>query len=289
MTAPPRTVSSRVTAVPMGKLSWIAIGLASAVGFAAFFWPFIAAPESAVVAHSTDAPWVFAAAIPLVLLVVLAQINEGGMNAKAVAMLGVLAAVIAILRPLGAGHAGLEPIWVILILGGRAFGPGFGFSLGSISLLASALLTGGVGPWLPFQMLAASWVGLGAGLLPPLRGRYEIAMLAAYGAVASFAYGLLLNLWLWPFLAESSQIAFLPGAPITDNFVRWFAFTLATSLGFDIPRAILTTTLIIVIGHPVLIALRRAGRRAAFTAPVHLVELEQQSKQKLPALRDHPC
>ncbi len=267
------TSASRVTAVPMGPLSWIAIGLASIVGATAFFWPFIAAPESAVVAHSTDAPWIFAAAIPLVLFVVLAQVTEGGMNAKAIAMLGVLAAVIAILRPLGAGHAGLEPIWVILILGGRAFGPGFGFALGSISLLASALLTGGVGPWLPFQMLAASWVGLGAGLLPQIRGRKEIAMLAGYGAIASLAYGLLLNLWFWPFIGEGTQIAFMPGAPITENLLRWLAFTLATSLGFDIPRAILTTTLIILIGHPVLVALRRAGRRAAFTAPVNLVEL----------------
>lgn len=278
------TPHSRVTAVPMGPLSWIAIGLASIVGATAFFWPFIAAPESAVVARSADAPWVFAAAIPLVLFVVLAQVSEGGMNAKAIAMLGVLAAVIAILRPLGAGHAGLEPIWVILILGGRAFGPGFGFALGSISLLASALLTGGVGPWLPFQMLAASWVGLGAGLLPQIRGRKEIAMLAGYGAIASLAYGLLMNLWFWPFIGDGTQIAFMPGAPLTENLVRWFAFTLATSLGFDIPRAILTTTLIFLIGHPVLVALRRAGRRAAFTAPVNLVDLthDQASNQSRP-------
>ena len=36
------------------------------------------------------------------------------------------------------------------------FGPALGFLLGSTALLTSALLTGGVGPWLPFQMLAAS-------------------------------------------------------------------------------------------------------------------------------------
>jgi energy-coupling factor transport system substrate-specific component len=113
-------------------------------------------------------------------------------------------------------------------------------------------------------------------------------MLAAYGAVASLAYGLLLNLWLWPFLADSTQIAFLPGAPIADNLVRWFAFTVATSLGFDIPRAILTTTLIIVIGHPVLVALRRAGRRAAFTAPVHLVSLDQHAEEGHPARKKQP-
>ncbi len=82
---------------------------------------------------------------------------------------------------------GIETVFFLLVLGGRVYGPGFGFVLGSTTLFASAILTGGIGPWLPFQMLAASWVGLGAGLLPPARGRREIALLAAYGAVSAFA------------------------------------------------------------------------------------------------------
>lgn len=182
------------SAVRLGPSSKAAIALASIVGLIAFLWPLVASPESAAVAHAKDAPVLFAVVVPLLLLVVLAQVNDGGMDAKSIAMLGVLAAVIAALRPLGGGTAGLEPIWVVLILGGRALGPGFGFCLGAISLFASALLTGGVGPWLPFQMLGAAWVGWGAGLLPPLRGRAEIVMLAAYGALAGLAYGLLLNL-----------------------------------------------------------------------------------------------
>ena len=81
-------------------------------------------------------------------------------------MLGVLSAIGAALRPLGAGMAGIETVFFLLVLAGRVYGPGFGFVLGTTTLFASALLTGGVGPWLPFQMLAAAWVGLGAGLLP---------------------------------------------------------------------------------------------------------------------------
>ena len=46
----------------------------------------------------------------------------------------------------------------------------------------------GVGPWLPFQMIAAGWVGFGAGLLPQLRGRAEAPLIAAYGAVAAIAW-----------------------------------------------------------------------------------------------------
>ena len=261
----------------MGARSWAAITLATAVGIMAFGWPFLAEPGSTAMAHSADAPWVFVAVVPLVLLVVLAQVADGGMDAKAVAILGVLAAVVCILRPLGAGTAGLEPIWFIIILGGRALGPGFGFSLGALSLGASALLTGGVGPWLPFQMIAAAWVGLGAGLLPPVsssRGRAEIAMLAGYGFVASMAYGLVMNLWFWPFLgglegsAYSPAILFDPGASMSDNLGRWVAFSLITSLGWDIPRGVLTAVLIAIAGRPMLTALARASRRANFDPTV---------------------
>jgi energy-coupling factor transport system substrate-specific component len=256
-------------AVRLGTASWLAIGLASSVGILAFAWPLLAAPGSAAVAHAADAPFVFAAAVPLLLVVVLAQVNDGGMDAKSIAMLGVLSAVIAALRPLGGGTAGLEPIWVVLILGARALGPGFGFCLGAISLFASALLTGGVGPWLPFQMIAAAWVGMGAGLLPRAEGRRELLLLSGYGAVACVAYGFLLNLWFWPFTAGlPDQLAFTAGAGMTENLAAWLRFCLVTSLGYDIPRAVLTVVLILVAGRPVLVALRRMSRKAAFDAPV---------------------
>ncbi|HEX7459446.1 MAG TPA: hypothetical protein VF279_02375, partial [Acidimicrobiales bacterium] len=45
-------------------------------------------------------------------------------------------------------------------------------------------------------------------------------------------------------------------------------FDLTTSLGFDIPRAITNAVMVLVLGRPVLAALRRASRRAAFGAPV---------------------
>lgn len=255
-------------AVRLGPASRVSIAIASAIGIVSFIWPLVAAPGSAAVAHATDAPLLFALIVPVLLIVVLAQMSDGGMDAKAIAMLGVLSAVIAALRPLGGGTAGLEPIWVILILGARALGPGFGFALGAISLFASALLTGGVGPWLPFQMLAAAWVGLGAGLLPARwTGRRELAALSIYAAVACIAYGFLMNLWFWPFLDTlPQQLAFTAGATMPENLLSWLRFSLVTSLGYDIPRALLTVVLIWVAGRPILLALRRMARRAAFHA-----------------------
>jgi energy-coupling factor transport system substrate-specific component len=257
--------SAQVHAMRLGTRSRFAIVLTSLIGIIAFAWPLLAAPGSSVVAHANDAPWLFAIIVPMLMLVLLAEISDGGMDAKSIALLGVMAAVIAALRPLGGGIAGLEPIWMVLILGGRALGPGFGFSLGAISLFASALLTGGVGPWLPFQMLAAAWVGLGAGLLPRVTGKRELAMLAAYGAAISLLYGLLMNLWFWPFVSGlPEQIAFVAGSPVGENLAHWIRFTLITSLGYDIPRAVLTVVLILIAGKPVLLALRRVSRKAAF-------------------------
>ena len=71
----------------------------------AFGWPLLADARPPVCAHSQDAPWLFAGLLPLLVAVVVATIADTGLDAKAVAMLGVLAAAGAALRPLGAGTA----------------------------------------------------------------------------------------------------------------------------------------------------------------------------------------
>ncbi|CAM5556207.1 ECF transporter S component OS=Streptomyces parvulus OX=146923 GN=Spa2297_09725 PE=4 SV=1 [Streptomyces parvulus] len=125
---------------------------------------------------------------------------------------------------------------------------------------------------MPFQMLAMGWFTMGAGLLPApdrLRGRAELLLLAAYGFLAAFAYGTVMNLAGWTFMnALASNIAFDPDASVTSNLARFLAYCLATSLGWDGGRAAMTVVLTLALGAPVLRALRRATRRAAFEAPV---------------------
>lgn len=254
--------------VRLGPRALASLGLASVAGMLAFTWPLLASPDAGL-AHGADAPLVFALLLPLVLAVVLSEIADGGIDAKALAMLGVLSAIGAALRPLGAGTAGFETVFFLLVLAGRVFGPGFGFVLGTTTLFTSALLTGGVGPWLPFQMLGAAWVGLGAGLLPRATGRLEVAMLAAYGAVSALFFGLLLNLSFWPFtLGPGTALSFRAGAPLVENLHAFGLFTLATSMGWDLGRALTNVVLIVLTGPAVLATLRRAVRRAAFDAPV---------------------
>ena len=262
-------MSRTAGAVVLGRRSALALGLVSLVGLAAFAWPLLLRVDPGGTGHVGDAPLVFVVVLPLLVAVVLAEFADGGIDTRALAVLAVLAGVGAALRPLGAGTAGIETVFFLLVIGGRAVGPGFGFLLGTTTLFASALVTGGVGPWLPFQMLAAGWVGLGAGLLPPARGRRELGILVVYGVVASYAYGLLMNLWFWPFaVGTGSELSYEAGAPLVDNLRRFAVYVVATSLGWDTGRAVTTTILLVLAGPAVLAVVRRAVRRASFGAPV---------------------
>lgn len=256
----------RANAIELGARSTVALVGASFIGLVAFLWPFAVAPGTFSTSYTP--PLMFAALLLLVLAVVFALIADGSIDAKAMAMLGVLSAINAGLRPLGAGTAGIETVFFLLVLAGRVFGPGFGFALGCTSLFASALITGGVGPWMPYQMFGSAWVGLGAGLLPPLRGKGEIWLLAAYGAFAGFAYGFLLNLSFWPFSVDPhSSIAYVPGDPFWTQWHRYLVFNGTTSLGWDLGRALTNVICILVAGPAALAAFRRAARRASFRAP----------------------
>lgn len=252
---------------PVVAVRWragLALAATTAVGVVAFGWPFVAAPGSGL-AHGGDAPWLFVVLIALLAAVVVAELSGGGLDAKTVAVLGVLAATGGALRVLSAGTAGLEPMFFLVVVAGRVLGRGAGFVLGALAVLVGAFLTGGVGPWAPFQMVAAGWVGFGAGCLPALRGRSERLVLAGYGLLAGLAYGAVMNLWFWPFVATGpAATTFVPGDPAAANAARYGAFYLATSLGWDLPRGVLTALLVLLAGRPLLASLRRASRRAAF-------------------------
>ena len=257
------TTPARVDAVPLSGRVVTMLVVATLAGLAAFAWPLFLRPDSVV--NPIQAPLLFAAVLPLVLAVVVSELAGEGMDVKALALLGVLSAVGAILRPLGAGTAGLEPIFFLLIVGGRVFGPGFGFAQGAITLFTSALLTAGVGPWLPYQMLAAGFVGLGAGLLPRARGWVEIALLAAWGFVSAFVYGWLMDFAFWPFgIGNTTQLSFDPAASPLENLHVFALYNLVTSMGWNLGRALTSVVLLVVIAPGLLHVLHRASRRAAF-------------------------
>ena len=191
------------------------------------------------------------------------------MDARTLAMLGVLAAVGTVLRPLSAGTAGFELIFFVMILAGRVFGAGFGFALGAITLFTSALITSGVGPWLPYQMLAAGFVGMFAGLLPKASGWAELWLLAGYGMVSAFAYGWVMDFSFWPFgIGNQTQISFDASLGPLENLHRFVLYNIATSMGWNLGRALTNAALITLLGVPLLRVLRRAARPAEFAEAI---------------------
>lgn len=253
--------------VPIRLRTAAVLAVASLAGLMMLCWPLLL---EATPGERVEPPFIFLVILPLVMVLVLAEMGEGGMDSRVLAILGVLSAINAIMRALGAGTAGIELVFFLLILGGRVFGAGFGFALGCTSLFASALLTAGVGPWLPFQMICAAWVGMGAGLLPRRpSGRWEITLLAGYAVVASYLYGIFMNLSSWPFTlgiavpGHEGSLSYVAGAPALENAHRFLVYTLLTSTGgWDTGRAITTAIAVVVLGPAILTTLRRAARRA---------------------------
>ncbi len=181
----------------------------------------------------------FVAVLPLLLAVVLGELAEGALDAKAVALLGILAACGAALRIPSPGVAGFEPVFFLLIPAGRVLGRGFGFVLGVAD---------------PRRVGPDHRRGRAVAALPDVRGRLgglrRRMPAPGAGAGPSLAagrlrrrwpaslYGTLLNLWFWPFGAGTTPAS--PSCPVPGcchNLHSFVLFDLTTSLGFDIPRA----------------------------------------------------
>ncbi|NED95566.1 ECF transporter S component [Phytoactinopolyspora alkaliphila] len=271
--------STATMGVRGGGLSWLVVGAASVTGLLAFTWMFFAGPGSFLAAAGTDGTWLFSVLLALLAAAVGAQLASGAFDAKTVALIGVLSAAGGALRVLGAGTAGLDPMFLVLVVAGRALGPLTGFVTGGLTMLAGGVLTGRVGPWTPFQMLACAWVAMGAGLLPGGRRlrdddaarppRSERWLLAAYGLVAGVAYGFLTSMWFWPVMAGSAGgLGYDATAGTVANLTNYLSFWLLTAMGWDLPRGILTALLCLAAGPAILAMIRRAITRAGFAAPV---------------------
>jgi len=177
-----------------------------------------------------------------------------------VALLGVLGAAMVALR-LPGFVLGFSAMFIVVLVAGNAFGPTFGFLLGAVGTFASGLFLGGLGPWLPFQMVAVGWVGMGAGLMPTTSWPVRIASLAAYGVVAGYLFGAVMNLWSWPFLTAGTAVDWDPTADAATNLRHYLAFYAASSFAWDTFRAVGNAVLVIALGRPLLGALDRAARR----------------------------
>ncbi len=251
--------------------SRILIAIISLLGVSSFLYPFFLPALAGVGGQAgragLEAQLVFTAlgiGCLVALLLVVQESAAGTRGAsRMVALLGALVAIDATLR-LVPTLLGASPIFLLIILVGFTYGSDLGFLMGALTMLVSALLTGGVGPWLPYQMLGAGWVGLTAAWLPRGRepgDRAEILRLAAFGAAWGLLYGAILNLTEWPWAAPgldtSAGLYWVPGMGVGEALAAYGRFYLTTSLLYDAFRAAANVALILALGRPLVRLLDR--------------------------------
>lgn len=243
----------------LSRTQTLVLFIGSVVALIGFAWPF---SFPATTSGSEVGSGVVAVVAVIALAsVILWSLDRGFLGPKQLAILGGLAALASATRIATAGVAGFELVFLFVIFGGFAFGPKFGFLLGALTIGLSSIFFGGFGPWTAFQLFAVGWVGLGAGVLGKLQlpGKFRLFALASYAAFSSYVFGLVMNLWFWPFaVGPESSISYSAGSPLSENLASFALYTLTTStLTWDTVRAVALFAGILLIGKPVLAVLAR--------------------------------
>lgn len=243
----------------MKRVAPLALLLSSGVGVLLFVWPFVSgslpgASSTTAIALGTGAA------------VIAVEVSARRLDARSMALLAALAAIDAAARAVVVtGIGGFSPIFLLILCGGYVFGAGYGFILGAVSLLVSALVTGGMGPWLPYQLFAVGWVGALAGVVGHRRtGRPtmgDVMILAATGVVAGYGFGAAMDVWNWTFYEASPGLGFHPGMALHVALEHFGRYYVVTSLAYDSFRAGGNAIMVAVLGLPVLVALARLRGR----------------------------
>ena len=254
-------------------ISGMIYALSTAIGILAFAYPFFTdiSQHPYLQTHNHNAPLFTAALVGLAVTALLVEVQGRQINAKTVALLGILVAIASVLRFLETAMpmpGGFSPVFVPIILAGYVFGGRFGFLMGAFTLLASALVTGGIGPWLPYQMFTAGWAGMTAGWLGRVvkikNHHWETALLCVFGFGWGLLYGMIINVYFWPFAAGPVVQSWAPGLTLWASLRRYAAFYVVTSLAWDLARAVGNVALILLLGPATVQALARFRKRFYF-------------------------
>ncbi|PKN85083.1 MAG: ECF transporter S component [Chloroflexi bacterium HGW-Chloroflexi-8] len=252
--------------------------LVTFLGIFAYLYPLLSLGSQnqnlSTTARTNDLPLMMAVLLALCILVIIFEIQEMRLSTKLIALLGVLIAMNSVLRFIDLTLpilGGFSPVFFLIMITGYVFGGRLGFLMGALTMLISALVTGGVGPWLPNQMFTAGWVGMSAVTIRRLvvwtnqeNKPAEIWLLIILGVIWGFLYGAITNLWFWPFLSGPGNQVFNPGNSLLVSLRNYGIYYLATSLLWDTGRAIGNAVLIFFFGKATLKVLRRFQKRFYF-------------------------
>lgn len=266
--------------------------IATLIGLGWLTWPLwgsTTAPGRADA--SAEAPWLVAAQLGMTVL--LGGLVVRSARSPRVLTPVVLGAALSCLMRAGLTPQsnGIEPVFWVPLLIGATMGPAVGVLAGWTSCLASSAVIGTLSTPLPGQVVVWGLWGLAGGTLHRL-GRARtwwagIVWALALGPVS----GVLLNLIGWSAETADPGQTFIVGLSPWRQAGRLWSYTRATSLAFDMSRAV-TNAVVWAIASPWLLR----GMRAAFApdltpAPVrstgvHLDPAATRRRASSPLLRD---
>lgn len=243
----------------------IAAALTVVAGALLFVWPFAgqAGPGAAPA---------FGLAAGAVLAVAAVEAEARRLDTRSLALIAAIAALDSAIRaafPIGIG--GFSPFFLLVLCAGYGLGPSLGFMAGALAMLSSDVAIGALGPYVPYQLLAAGWTGALAGLAGRLMRRpaaaarrRDLAALAAVGAVTGLLFGALTDVLDWTTFYRGASFGWQPGLALGDALHRFGEFYVATSLAYDSLRSAGNVVLVVALGAPLLAALLRFRARLEF-------------------------
>ncbi|MEQ4500560.1 MAG: ECF transporter S component, partial [Nocardioides kribbensis] len=101
---------ARPAAVPVSRRTAAVLVVAGVAGLLMLLWPLLL---DAPAGERVDPPFVFLVLLPAVVALVLAEVSEGGLDPRVLAVLGVLSAVVAVVRGVSPGTGGVELVFFL--------------------------------------------------------------------------------------------------------------------------------------------------------------------------------
>lgn len=238
-------------------LALLAIGVLGAGWLGWPIWSSFTAPGRE--ALETETPFVLAAVLSLMAVLAMTMWLDAGRRAAVFGPVVLVALADVVVRlVLSPGGGGIEPVYALPLLAGAALGAPAGFLSGALAALTSSVVLGLVDTPLVGQILVWGLWGAVGGLLSHLRPSKAWAVAALACLPLGLLTGLALNISGWTGEREATTGGFLPGLPPPEAFQRLLDYTLATSLAFDMTRAVVNAALVLLVGLPLLRALRTA-------------------------------
>lgn len=238
--------------------SRLALLMVSLLGFGWLSWPILSsftAPGRE--ALQAETPFLLAAVLGLLVLLSTSIWLDASRRAEVFGPIVLVVLVDAGVRMvLSPGGSGIEPVYALPLLAGAALGAPAGFLTGALTALFSSFAMGLVDTPLVGQILVWGLWGAVGGLLRTLRPVAAWLTAAVACLPLGLITGLALNITGWTGERDAITGGFLPGLPPLEALQRLIDYTLATSLAFDLTRAVINTLVVLVVGLPVLRALR---------------------------------